>query len=106
MRFERGEGVPQDFEEAIRRYQLAADLGLIKAQEKLNLLLNKKEKILRENTASSERFKSSKELKKSYKEIKDLQTTTAALRSELNQIKSEKAKAIEATNQVNAKAKK
>ena len=106
MRFESGEGVPQDFEEAIRRYQLAADLGLIKAQEKLNLLLNKKEKILRENTASSERFKSLKELKKSYKEIKDLQTTNASLRSELNQIKSEKAKAIEATNQANAKAKK
>jgi len=60
---------------------------------------------LRENSASSERFKSSKELKKSYKEIKDLQTTNASLRSELNQIKSEKAKAIEATNQANAKAK-
>jgi len=105
MRFESGEGVPQDFEEAIRRYQLAADLGLIKAQEKLNLLLNKKEKILREKSASSQKFKSLKELKKSYKEIIDLQTTNASLRSELNQIKSEKTKAIEATNQANAKAK-
>jgi len=105
MRFESGKGVPKDFEEATRRYRLAADLGLIKAQEKLNLLLNKKEEILRENSASSEKFKSLKELKKSYKEIKDLQATNASLRSELNQIKSEKTKTIEATNQANAKAK-
>jgi len=105
MRFESGEGVPQDFEEATRRYRLAADLGLIKAQEKLNLLLNKKEEILRENRTSSVKFKSLKELKKSYKEIIDLQTTNASLRSELNQIKSEKTKAIKATSQANAKAK-
>jgi len=104
MMFESGQGVPQDFEEAIRRYQLAADLGLIKAQEKLNLLLNKKEEILRENSASSEKFKSLKELKKSYKEIKDLQTTNASLRSELDHIKSEKTRAIEATEQANAEA--
>jgi TPR repeat protein len=104
MRFESGEGVPQDFGEAIRRYQLAADLGLIKAQEKLSLLLNKKEKILRENTGSSEKLKSIKE--KNSREINDLQIATASLRSELNQIKSEKTKAIEATTQINAKAKK
>jgi len=59
-------------------------------------------KAKQELLASSTEFKSLKE--KSSKEIKDLQTTTASLRSELNQIKSEKAKAIEATNQANAKA--
>ena len=41
MRFERGEGVPQDYNEAIRWYRLAADQGHGKAQEKLNMLLNK-----------------------------------------------------------------
>ena len=101
--FENGQGVPQDYNEAIRWYRLAADLGHIKAQEKLNLLLNKTKEHLQENTASSKEFKSLKE--KNSKEIKDLQTTTASLRSELNQIKSEKAKAIEAANQANAKVK-
>jgi len=101
--FERGQGVPQNYNEAIRWYRLAADLGLIKAQEKLNLLLNKTKEHLQENTASSKEFKSLKE--KSSKEIKDLRIATASLRSELNQIKSEKGKTIEATNQVNVKAK-
>ena len=41
MRFENGEGVPQDYTEAIRWYRLAADQGHGKAQEKLNMLLNK-----------------------------------------------------------------
>ena len=41
MRFERGEGVPQDYNEAIRWYRLAADQGHGKAQEKLNMLLDK-----------------------------------------------------------------
>jgi len=41
MMFESGQGVPQDYKEAIRWYRLAADLGHIKAQEKLNLLLKK-----------------------------------------------------------------
>ena len=41
MRFENGEGVPQDYNEAIRWYRLAADQGHGKAQEKLNMLLNK-----------------------------------------------------------------
>ena len=55
--------------------------------------------------AKQEQLESSKELKKSYKGIKDLQIATASLRSELDQIKSEKTKAIEATDQANAEAK-
>ena len=57
-----------------------------------------------EKLASIKEFKSVKE--KSFVKIKDLQTTTASLRSELDKIKSEKARAVvEATNQANAKAK-
>ncbi|MEC7641700.1 MAG: SEL1-like repeat protein, partial [Nitrospinota bacterium] len=47
MMFEKGKGVSQDYKEAVRWYQLAADQGLTKAQEKLKLLLNDK---ARENT--------------------------------------------------------
>ncbi len=42
MMFEDGQGVSQDFNEAIRWYRLAADQGLTKAQEKLNFLLKSK----------------------------------------------------------------
>ena len=89
--YEMGKGVPKDAQKAANWYQLASNQGFAKAQEKLNLLLNK-----------TKEFKNLKE--KSSKEIKDLQTINAALNSELNQIKSENAKAIEATNQANAKA--
>jgi len=50
MRFENGVGVPQDYNEAIRWYRLAADQGHGKAQEKLNLLLNKIKEHLQNNT--------------------------------------------------------
>jgi len=123
--FESGQGVPQDFNEAIRWYRLAADQGLIKAQKKLNFLLNKTKENLQENTASSSDNSSElntgsvsfKEVKlasikefenlkqKISKEIKALQTTTTSLRSELDKIKSDKARAIEATRQANTKAK-
>ena len=123
MMFENGQGVPQDFNEAIRWYRLAADQGLIKAQKKLNFLLNKTKENLQENTASSSDNSSElntgsvsfKEVKlasikefenlkqKISKEIKALQTTTTSLRSELDKIKSDKARAIEATRQANAK---
>ena len=125
MMFESGQGVPQDFNEAIRWYRLAADQKLIKAQKKLNSLLNKTKENLQENTASSSDNSSElntgsvsfKEVKlasikefenlkqKSSKEIKALQTTTTSLRSELDKIKSDKARAIEATRQANTKAK-
>ena len=50
MRFEHGEGVPQDYNEAIRWYRLAADQGHSKAQEKLKVLLNKIKEHLQGNT--------------------------------------------------------
>ena len=50
MRFEHGEGVPQDYNEAIRWYRRAADQGHGKAQEKLNMLLNKIKEHLQGNT--------------------------------------------------------
>jgi len=101
--YEMGKGVPKDAQKAANWYQLASNQGLAKAQEKLNLLLNKTKEHFQENTVSSKELKSLKE--KSSNEINDLQITIASLRSELNQIKSEKTKAIEATNQANAKAK-
>ena len=123
MMFESGQGVPQDFNEAIRWYRLAADQGLIKAQKKLNFLLNKTKENLQENTASSSDNSSElntgsvsfKEVKlasikefenlkqKSSKEIKALQIKITSLRSEIDKIKSAKARAIEATRQANAK---
>ncbi|MEC7786519.1 MAG: tetratricopeptide repeat protein [Nitrospinota bacterium] len=50
VRFENGEGVPQDYNEAIRWYRLAADEGHGKAQEKLNTLLNKIKEHLQDKT--------------------------------------------------------
>ena len=41
MRFETGQEVPQDFREAIRFYRIAADLGHIKAQEKIELAIKR-----------------------------------------------------------------
>ena len=101
--YEEGKGVKKNLKKATHWYQLASNQGHAKAQEKLNLLLNKTKKHLHENTASSNEFKSLKE--KSPKEIKDPQTVTVSLRSELNQIKSEKGKTIKATSRVNTKAK-
>jgi hypothetical protein len=45
MMFENGQGVSQDFKEAVRWYRLAADQGLTKAQEKLKFLLNNKPQV-------------------------------------------------------------
>jgi len=101
--YEEGKGVKKNLKKAANWYQLASNQGHAKAQEKLNLLLNKTKEHFQENTVSSKEFKSLKE--KSSKEINDLQTTNASLLSKLNQIKSDKTKAIEATNQANAKAK-
>ena len=119
--FENGQGVPQDIMEAIRWYQLAADQGLIKAQEKLNLLLNKKfsktvvkNKIIRPTNQAITKAKEEKlarireqgNRREKYNiEIRDLQAAAISLRSELEQIKLEKVRAIEANNQAIAKAK-
>ncbi|MBT7271995.1 MAG: hypothetical protein HN885_03250, partial [Nitrospina sp.] len=119
--FENGQGVPQDIMEAIRWYQLSADQGLIKAQEKLNLLLNKKfsktvvkNKIIRPTnqaiTKAKEeklaRIREQKNRREKYNiEIRNLRTTATSLRSELEQIKLEKVRAIKANNQAITKAK-
>tara|TARA_Y100001936_G_scaffold55005_1_gene53853 strand:- start:2206 stop:3153 length:948 start_codon:yes stop_codon:yes gene_type:complete len=56
VRFENGQGVPQDYNEAIRWYRLAADQGHSKAKEKLDLLLNKIKEYFKENTDSLNKF--------------------------------------------------
>ena len=104
--YEEGKGVKKNLKTAKTWFQLASNQGLAKAKEKLTTLLDKTKGHLQEDTNISEELKSSKELINFYKEIKDLQTTNASLRSELNQIKSEKFQAIEATDQANAETKK
>jgi len=58
VRFENGQGVQQDYKEAIRWYRLAADQGHAKAKEKLDLLLNKIKEHFQENTGSLNKFES------------------------------------------------
>ena len=96
--YEMGKGVPKDSQKAVNWYQLASNQGIAIAQKKLNLLLDQTKKPLQENNTNSKDFKS-------FEEIKNLHSITASLRSELEQIKSEQANAIEATNQGKAKAK-
>ncbi len=98
MRFETGQGVPQDYDEAIRRYRLAADLGLIEAQEKLDLLSQKTQEHLLENPASVNELKSPKE-------AKGLEPTTTSFPSKPSQVDPEKATEIEPTNKPNTKTK-
>jgi hypothetical protein len=94
MKFENGEKVSRDYDEAIRWYRLAADLGIIEAQGKLDSLLNKMQKHLIENPLGSKEFKGSKE-------TPDTQTTIAPLSPERNQVKREIAKATEVNTQPN-----
>jgi TPR repeat protein len=96
--YEMGKGVPKDVQKAANWYELASNQGIAIAQKKLNLLLDQTKKHLQEDNTNSKNFKSSEE-------IKNLHSIAASLRSELDQIKSEKANAIEAINQVKAKAK-
>ena len=96
--YEMGKGVPKDSQKAVNWYQLASNQGIAIAQKKLNLLLDQTKKPLQENNTNSKDFKS-------FEEIKNLHSITASLRSELEQIKSEQANAIEATNQGKAKGK-
>ena len=60
-------------------------------------------KAKKEKLASIKEFENLKD--KSSKEIQDLKITTNSLQSELNQLKSDKAKSIQATNQANTKVK-
>ncbi len=57
-------------------------------------------KAKQERLASAKKFQSLKDT--SSKQIKDLQTTTASLRAELDQITIEKVKAVEVANQTNS----
>jgi len=58
VRFESGQGVPQNYNEAIRWYRLAADQGHVRAKEKLDLLLKKIKKHFKKNTGSLSNFES------------------------------------------------
>jgi Bacterial SH3 domain. len=84
---------------------LQTGLNKIKADKakaiKATNLANSKAK--EERLASIKEFENLKD--KNFKEIKNLQETTTSLRSELNLIKLDKAKAIKAANQANAKIK-
>ena len=71
---------------------------VVEATKKFNAKANK------EKIESVKRFEDFKD--KNSKEIKSLQTMTASLRSELDQVKTEKNKLIETNNQANAKANK
>ena len=92
MMFELGQGVPQNYDEAIRRYRIAANLGLVEAQEKLDALLNKTHERLKKKSVSTKEFQSSKK-------IKDIQTKTNSFTSEAHQIEIEEAKSIDSSNQ-------
>ena len=112
MMFERGQGVPKDFKEAIRWYHLAADQGLIKAQEKKDSLLSKAA-TAQINFGLGKRFESGQEVPQDYREairfyrlaadlghIKAQEKLNLILSGKfLDQIKSEKTRGIEATNQ-------
>ena len=58
VRFENGQGVPQDYNEAIRWYRLAAEEGHAKAKGKLDLLLNKIKERFQGNTSSLNKLES------------------------------------------------
>lgn len=100
IKFETGQGVPQDYNEAIRWYRLAADLGFQKGKEKLNLLLIKIKKNSQETSVSTENLSSLRESK----------TTSLKLPKKLsrsphpgqNQIGLEKNKPAETTRPTNA----
>jgi outer membrane murein-binding lipoprotein Lpp len=115
MRFETGQEVPQDFREAIRFYRLAADLGHIKAQEKIKLILSgqflekvkseKNRRIKATNQAKIREENLASITEQDFTETNDLHTTVTSLQSELEQIKSDKIRANKAIYQANAKAK-
>ena len=99
IQFERGQGVPQDLREAIKRYRIAAKLGHIKAQEKINLVLS--EQFLKE--IKSDKTRTIESTNQSNKEIKPLQNTTKSLHTESDIIKLDKVGTIEPANKANIK---
>ena len=74
------------------------NLALIKAREKLNLIVSKTAKHLRQNPTYPKKFTSSKE-------INEVQNTTASLHSEPNQMTPKNAEVIKLSNKPNTKIK-
>jgi TPR repeat protein len=87
VRFETGQGVVRDYNEAIRWYNLAANSGFDKGKEKRDLLLSKMKNSKKNPTGAKDLI--DLEEKKS-REVKDLQTIQPSLKSLKRQIKPEK----------------
>ena len=87
VRFENGQGVVRDYNEAIRWYNLAANLGFDKGKEKRDLLLSKMKNSKEIPTGAKDLI--SLEEEKS-REDKDLQIIEPSLESLKGQIKPEK----------------
>jgi hypothetical protein len=87
VRFETGEGVVRDYNEAIRWYNLAANLGFHKGKEKRDLLLSKMKnsKILLTGAKDLINLEEEKS-----REIKSLQTIQPSLKSLKGHIKPER----------------
>ena len=98
--FETGQGVVQDYNEAIRWYGLAADLGFNKGKEKLDLLLRKIKKT-KELYTDSRNLINLRDKKNSL--VKDLQTIQPSLHSEENQVKAGEIKSSDSAKPLDMK---
>ena len=87
VRFENGQGVVRDYNEAIRWYNLAANLGFDKGKEKRDLLLSKMKNLKEIPTGAKDLINLEEEKSR---EDKDLQIIQPSLESLKGQIKSEK----------------
>jgi TPR repeat protein len=87
VRFENGQGVVRDYNEAIRWYNLAANLGFNKGKEKRDLLLSKMKNSKEIPTGAKDLINLEEEKNR---EDKDLQTIQPSLESLKGQIKPEK----------------
>ena len=95
IRFETGQGVVQDYNEAMRWYSLAADLGSEEGKEKLGLLVSKMQN-LKEIPAVAKHLINLGEKKE--KRVVDLETIQPGLRSAKSQIKPDKTKENKTAN--------
>jgi TPR repeat protein len=87
VRFENGQGVARNYNEAIRWYNLAANLGFDKGKEKRDLLLNKIKNLKEIRTEAKNLINLEED--KNHQE-KDLQIIQPSLKSWKGQIKPEK----------------
>jgi TPR repeat protein len=87
VRFETGQGVKRDYNEAIRWYNLAANLGFDKGKEKRDLLLNKIKNLNKIRTEAKDLINLEEN---KYDQDKDLQIIQPFLQSLKGQIKPEK----------------